>query len=281
MYRMHNFLVVAGAVAVLMLLSPSSIRAADKVPILLDTDIGDDIDDAFALALAVASPEIDLVGVTTVAAGAEDRAWMVCRFLTAVGRREVPVAWGRDPQPAGNIERQIQYRRHPAVIFNRTAKPIKESAVEFLYAKLKEQPGKLTIVAIGPLTNIARLLKEHPDCKPWIKRLVIMGGSVRVGYDGKKPEAEWNIKSDIPAAQAVFTSGVPLVVAPLDATATLQLRGAAASQILRGLHAVNLSGAGALPIMGSTDPDPLRSGRRCSQLHRTVLHDGRPLPGGR
>src|SRR5947209_2534835 len=72
---------------------------ADKVPILLDTDIGSDIDDAFALALALASPELDLQGVTTVGSDAEDRAWIVCRFLTAVGRPDVPVAWGRDPQP--------------------------------------------------------------------------------------------------------------------------------------------------------------------------------------
>ena len=79
-------------------------------------------------------------------------------------------------------------------------------------------------MAVGPLTNIAGLLAKHPDCKPWIKRIVLMGGSVRVGYDGKPPaEAEWNIKLDIPAARTVFTSGVPLMVAPLDATATAKL----------------------------------------------------------
>ncbi len=198
--------------------------AVDKVPILLDTDIGGDVDDAFALALALASPEVDLVGVTTVGSDAEDRAWMACRFLTAVGRREVPVAWGRDKQPESAIEGQIQYRRHPAVIFNRTAKPIKESAVEFLYGRLKARPGELTLVALGPLTNIARLLTDHPDCKPWIKRIVLMGGAVRVGYEGKpSAEAEWNIKSDVAAAKAVFAAGVPLVIAPLDATATLKL----------------------------------------------------------
>jgi len=203
---------------------PAALRATDKVPILLDTDIGSDIDDAFALALALASPEVDLQGVTTVTSDAEDRAWMVCRFLTAVGRREVPVAWGREPQALSPIEGQVQYRRHPAVIFNRTSKPVKEPAVEFLYSRLKAKPGKLTLVAIGPLTNIARLLTEHPDCKPWIKRIVLMGGSLRVGYEGKPPaEAEWNVKTDIPAARTVFASGVPLVVAPLDATAALNL----------------------------------------------------------
>jgi purine nucleosidase len=215
-------------------LFPALSTAAERVPILLDTDIGSDVDDAFAVALALAHPDIELVGVTTCGAGAEDRAWMVCRMLTAVGKREIPVAWGRDPQPEDAIEGQIQYRRHPAVIFNRTAKPIttrtgkdgpiKDEAVEFLYSRLKAQPGRITLVAVGPLTNVARLLQIHPDSKQLLQRLVIMGGSVRVGYDGKKsPEVEWNIKCDIPAARAVFASGVSLVVAPLDATGTLKL----------------------------------------------------------
>jgi inosine-uridine nucleoside N-ribohydrolase len=218
--------ITAGLVGSLML-SPTLGAAAEpppvKVPILLDTDVGTDVDDAFALALALASPELELRGVTTVGSDAEDRAWIVCRLLTAVGRRDVPVAWGRDPQPDEAIGGQIQYRRHPAVIFNRTAKPVKEPAVEFLYARLKAEPGKLTLVAIGPLTNVARLLTEHTDCKPWIKRVVLMGGSIRVGYKGKGAEAEWNIKLDVPAAQTVFTSGVPLTVAPLDATVSLEL----------------------------------------------------------
>src|SRR5207248_11544121 len=92
--------------------------------------------------------------------------------------------------------------------------------------QLKAHPGKLTLLALGPLTNVAELLHKHSGCKPWIKRLVRMGGAVRVGYKGKPPaEPEWNIKSDVKAARAVFASGVPLVVAPLDATATLALEG--------------------------------------------------------
>jgi purine nucleosidase len=208
----------------LAMLFPLRTMAAERIPLLLDTDIGTDVDDAFALALALASPELDLRGVTTVGRDAQDRAWMVCRMLTAVGRRDIPVAWGRNPQPDEAINWQIQYRRHPAVIFNRTSKPVKEPAVELLYAKLKAEPGKLTLAAVGPLTNVARLLTKHPDCKPWIKRIVIMGGSVRVGYRMKPPiDAEWNIKLDPAAAQTVFTSGIPLVVAPLDATASLKL----------------------------------------------------------
>jgi inosine-uridine nucleoside N-ribohydrolase len=195
-----------------------------KFPILLDTDIGTDIDDAFALALVLASPELDLRGVTTVGTDPRTRALIACRFLTAIGRRDIPVAAGTAPQPAEEIHKQGQYANHPAVIFDRTAKPVKDTAVEFLYKQLKARPGELTLLAIGPLTNVARLFREHPDCKPWIKRLVLMGGSVRAGYSGKAPpEPEWNIKCDIKAAQMVFASGVPLVVAPLDATTLLKL----------------------------------------------------------
>jgi hypothetical protein len=93
-----------------------------------------------------------------------------------------------------------------------------------MYQQLKEQPGKLTLICLGPLTNVARLFREHPDAKGMVKRLVVMGGAIRVGYSGRPPiEAEWNIKSDVGAAKQVFAAGVPLTVVPLDATATVEL----------------------------------------------------------
>lgn len=210
---------------VTLFLPPVSVRAEPpRIPVLLDTDIGSSPDDAFALALVLAGPEFELRGVTTVGKAAEDRAWIVCRFLSHSGRRGIPVAWGRDPQPESRIDAEIQYRRHPAVIFDRTARPVKEPAIELLYNRLKAEPGKLTLIATGPLTNVARLIDRHPDCKPWIRKIVWMGGSIRAGYDGKPPAvAEWNARSDPKAAQVVFESGVPLAVAPLDATAGLKL----------------------------------------------------------
>jgi inosine-uridine nucleoside N-ribohydrolase len=98
--------------------------------------VGTDIDDAFALALATADPEIELCGVTTVSGRTEDRAWMVCRFLSAVAMGEVPVAYGRGNQPPAEIGAQFQYRYHPAVLFGRTARPVKETAVELLHSRL-------------------------------------------------------------------------------------------------------------------------------------------------
>jgi inosine-uridine nucleoside N-ribohydrolase len=201
-----------------------------KVPVLLDTDIGDDIDDALALALVLSSPELDLRGVTTVAGDAHTRALIICRLLHAVGRDEVPVAAGRPAQDAPDYHGQLQYGLRPCF----RKRPVKESAVDFLYAQLKTRPGELTLLAIGPLTNVAALLTKHPDSKPWIKRIVLMGGALKVGYDGKAiTEPEWNVKSDVKAAQVVFTAGVPLVVAPLDATATLVLEESSLRQVFR------------------------------------------------
>ncbi|HKA08087.1 MAG TPA: nucleoside hydrolase [Gemmataceae bacterium] len=211
--------------------------ASDRRPVLIDTDIGGDIDDAFALALAVASPEIELVGVTTVGKGDkrdpyvryistdrdEDRAWLVCRFLTQVGLKDIPVAAGAEPQPKLPIDWQIQYRRHPAAVYNRTLKPVKESAVE-LMTKLAKARDDLTIVALGPLTNVTRFIKEQPEAAKRVKELIIMGGSIAVGYDGKpKPEPEWNFKTDIAAAKAVLASGLRITLVPLDATANVKL----------------------------------------------------------
>lgn len=205
---------------------------SSPIPVVIDTDIGAYIDDAFALALAVASPELEIVGVTTIGRNTadpfvgpgDDRAWLICRFLTQIGIKSIPVAAGQDPQPKSEIDWQIQYRRHPAAVFNRTIKPVKESAVELIARLAKKHDGELVVICLGPLTNIARLLKDQPEAAKKIKRLVVMGGSIATGYDGKpKVEVEWNIKTDIPAAKAVFASGIPLTVVPLDATVSVKL----------------------------------------------------------
>ncbi len=201
--------------------------AQPKIPILLDFDIGEDIDDTFALATVLASPELELRGVTTVGHDPVKRAQMTSRFLTAVGTgRKDFVAVGAAPKTDKPLAYwQVQYGNHASVAF-RDPKPAKERAPEFIYKKLDSRfkDEDLTIVAIGPLTNIAKLLTDHPDAKTKIKRIVLMGGSVYRGYgDGSKPEPEWNIISDVKAAQIVFRSGIPLVVAPLDATAMVRL----------------------------------------------------------
>lgn len=198
------------------------------IPILLDTDIGGEFDDALALGLVLASPELELRGVTTVHGDAFTRAMIVCRFLFALGREEIPVAAGAPPRAKPDLEGPMQYGLRAA-----QKRPVKESASEFLYEKLKADPGQVTLIAIGPLTNVAELFEKHPDAVKLVKRVVLMGGSFKIGYNGKPPaEPEYNVKSDVTAAKKVFTSGAPLVVVPLDATATLTLEKQQLEQIL-------------------------------------------------
>jgi competence ComEA-like helix-hairpin-helix protein len=200
-----------------------------KVPVLLDTDLGTAIDDAFALAFVLASPELDLRGITTVHGDAHTRALIACRFLHAVGRDDIPVASGSPAREQPEAAGQFQYGLRPSV-----KRPEREPAVEFLYSQLRARPNEYTLLALGPLTNLGELLTRHPDCKPWIKRIVLMGGALRVGYDEKASvDAEWNVRTDVRSAQAVFASGVPLVVAPLDATAGVKLEEPLRSRVLR------------------------------------------------
>lgn len=194
--------------------------AEPPIPVILDTDIGTDIDDAFALALALSSPELDLRAVTTVSADAYSRARIVCRFLESVGRPEIPVAAGRPERASPETAGQYQYALDP----NYKKRPVAELAPEFLRRQLEAHRGELTLITIGDLTNVALLLSRYPESSRWIKRLVMMGGSVRVGYSGKPPvDREWNIRSDVKAAQAVFASGIPILMAPLDATTMVKL----------------------------------------------------------
>jgi len=217
---MRTFLWAASVFFMLFSGSAGSTASAQKVPIILDTDLGTDIDDAFALALALASPEIELRGVTTVSADAYGRALIACRMLHYAGRGDVPVAPGRPQRQQPEQKGQYQYGLE-ADFPNR---PVAELAYEFMYKKLRAEPGRITLVTIGDLTNVGRLITDHPEAIPWIKRIVIMGGAVRVGYNAKPPvDREWNIRSDVKAARVVFRSGAPLLVAPLDATTMVKL----------------------------------------------------------
>ena len=119
------------------MLAAATVAAPARLPVILDTDIGTDIDDAFALALVLASPELDLRGVTTVSADAYTRAMIACRFLDAAGRRDIPVAAGRPRRETPALDGQYQYSLRAA-----RKRPERELAVEFLYQQLKARPGR-------------------------------------------------------------------------------------------------------------------------------------------
>jgi purine nucleosidase len=198
-----------------------------KIPVILDTDIGTDIDDAFALALIINSPEFELLGVTTVSGDTAARARLAAKFLWEAGGkwRQVPVVAGV-PGPAQHIE---QTRWADGFV---SPQILKESAVDFLRSKFHRYPGQITLIAIGELTNVAALIKADPLAAKKVKHISIMGGSIARGYaPDSKPDAEWNIKSNPAAAQVVFSSGIPITMAPLDVTAMLKLDATGRSRI--------------------------------------------------
>jgi purine nucleosidase len=192
---------------------------AQPVPVLFDTDIGTDIDDAYALALILRSPEIELLGVTTVSGDAVARARLAAKLLAVEGG-----AAARVPVYAGTST-ATQYMKQTEWAAGFTSPALHaDGGVAFLRAQIEARPGALTIIAVGELTNVAALLTSSPGIAGKIKRIALMGGAVRRGgQPGSTPQPEWNIKSNAAAARTVFTAGVPLIVAPLDATADLKL----------------------------------------------------------
>src|SRR6266446_3669702 len=195
----------------------SSTNAAPRKSIL-DTDVGDDIDDAFAVALALRSPELQILGITTTFGDTETRAKLLDRFLAEVGRPEIPVAAGASSPPKSNLtQRRYAESGH-------FAKPSHPDAAAFLLDQIRRNPGQITLIAIGPLMNIGAAIDQDPAAFRKLKRIILMGGSIHRGYGDlgfgppTPPQPEWNILNDIPSAQKLFAAGVPLFVMPLDAT---------------------------------------------------------------
>jgi inosine-uridine nucleoside N-ribohydrolase len=207
------------AAVVFVLFAAAGASAQSRTPILFDTDIGTDIDDAYALALILRSPELELVGVTTVAGDTVARARLAAKLLAVEGgaAAQIPVYAG--------LSTRTQHINQAGWAAGFTSPALHtEGGVAFLRQQIEQRPGELTIVAVGELTNIAALLTSSPGIGRKIRRIAIMGGAMRRGgQPGSKPQPEWNIKSNAAAAKTVFESGVPLLVGPLDATADLRL----------------------------------------------------------
>lgn len=215
--------------ALMMFATMSNAASAMKLPIILDTDIGSDIDDAFALALILQSPELELLGVTTASGDTQARARLAAKMLWEAGRPNIPVAAGEPGKPL-----PIDQCRWADGFTSPAMTSVK--AVDFLKGQFARRPGEITLVPIGPLTNVAALLKSYPDIAKKIRRIVMMGGSVALGYKpNSPPDPEYNIAADAPAAQVVFKSGIPILMAPLDATAMLQLEATARHRVFTHL----------------------------------------------
>ncbi|WP_279157268.1 pyrimidine-specific ribonucleoside hydrolase RihA [Obesumbacterium proteus] len=195
------------------------------LPIILDCDPGHD--DAIALILALASPELELKAVTTSAGNQTPEKTLrnALRILTLLQRSDIPVAGGavkplmRELIIADNVhgESGLDGPELPEPNFA----PQQCNAIALIAKTLRESAEPVTIVATGPLTNIALLLTSHAELRPKIARIVIMGGAAGLG--NWTPAAEFNIYVDPEAAEIVFQSGLPIVMAGLDVTHRAQI----------------------------------------------------------
>ncbi len=196
--------------------APAPAPAPEKV--IIDTDIGDDIDDAFALALALSNHHLQILGVTTAWGDTNLRARLVARFLQETGHEDIPVAAGPET-PFGTAFTQAGWARAYPEPPNGWP-----SAIDFILDAIHKNPGQVTLISLAPLSNVGALIERDPATFRNLKRVVMMGGSIRKGYGDlgdmpdRGPDAEYNIKMDIPAARELFASGVPIDMMPLDST---------------------------------------------------------------
>lgn len=183
-------------------------------PVVIDTDPG--VDDAIALLMALSSPEMDIVGLTTTAGnvpiGPATRNALA--ILESVGRADVPVAKGATRPIRGRYAyahdvHSAEGLTHPLPA--PVTRIIDTGAVQFLSETLRANPGAVTVIALGPLTNLARLHRDQPSVLALAKRLLVMGGAVQTPGN-VTPHAEFNFYSDPTAARLVIESGIPITL---------------------------------------------------------------------
>lgn len=194
--------------------------------LILDTDIGTDVDDCLALALILASPEVELEGVTCVYADVLLRSRMVRKLLDLAGKQATPVYAGAS-QPLLGLA-PIYWPGHEGVgLLDAADEPLApepEHAVDYLVRTVMANPGQITLAAIGPLTNVALAFKREPRMAQALAGLTIMGGACR-GYESLNiGYVEHNIRCDPEAAHIVFGSGAPISLIPLDVTLQVRIR---------------------------------------------------------
>jgi inosine-uridine nucleoside N-ribohydrolase len=190
-------------------------------PVILDVDPGHD--DAVALMLACGHPELNLLAVTTVAGNVslEKTTRNALRVLSLVGCTDVPLGAGASEPLARPLHTAEDIHGKsgldgPEEIPEATFEPDERGAVELIADTLQASPEPVTLVPVGPLTNVATFLREHPDLKDRIARISLMGGSIGLG--NTTPAAEFNIYVDPEAAREVFESGLPITMSGLNVT---------------------------------------------------------------
>jgi inosine-uridine nucleoside N-ribohydrolase len=189
--------------------------------ILFDCDLGGDIDDAFALALILTSPEFEVLGITLDHGLTEKRAQVACQMLYHLGLEKIPVAVGRQtPNVAGKDKLPGPYSAqfYWAEGFSKI-KPIATPASDFIIQTLRKYPNEVILFTVGPVPNIADVIQKDPGALKLAKKIYSMFGSFYLGYGSNPvPSAEWNVVADVASSKAFVEAGIPITYAGLDIT---------------------------------------------------------------
>ena len=208
-------LAAAGPVAAVAA-SPTPAAVAPQ-PVIIDTDVGDDIDDAFALAIALQDPRLNVIGITTAWGDTRTRTLLVRRLLETLGRTNVIVAQG--PETPNSVP--FTQKTWASAARDQTPAP---DAIEFIRDQASKHPREITLIALAPLSNIEALHQRAPEALHQLKQVVLMGGSIYAGYNQggaipvAKPSAEYNVVSAPKGLTLLLQSGLPVRMFPLDST---------------------------------------------------------------
>lgn len=197
--------------------------ASRRIPVILDTDIGDDIDDSWALGLLLKSPELDLKLVVGDYGRTEYRAKLLAKFLEKCGRTDVGVGVGLKTSVEGEGQiagwvKDYRLEQYPGHVY--------QDGIQALIDTVMHSRGPVTVICLAPMPNLAAALEREPGIARRVN-LVSMAGSVRLGYGGSKAiSEEWNVKADVKAAQRVFSAPWKSVtITPLDTCGIVSLGG--------------------------------------------------------
>ena len=196
----------------LLLFFSTMILAAEKQKVIFDCDLGDDIDDAFALAMVIAAEEFDVLGICMDYGNTPERAKIACRMLYETGKDEIPVYVGRKTNE--HYSKQFNWGRGFEAL-----QPQEKPAADFIIETLNAQPGKVILFTVGPVPTMMDIIKKDKNALKNAKHIYSMYGSFYMGYGaGPMIDAEWNVRADEEASKIFSACGAKITYAGLDVT---------------------------------------------------------------
>jgi len=200
----------------------------NKIPVILDTDIGLDIDDTWALGFLLKCPELDVKLITTSSENTKLKAKIVAKFLDIVERTDIPIGIG----PPENQKKGWLYPWIKDYEISRYPGMIHEDGIEALCSTIMNSPEPITLISIGPLGTVAGALRVNPNISEK-SRFVGMHGSINSGYIGSNsPSREYNVKKNIKACREVFQAPWEKTITPLDTCGNIVLSGKLLERIM-------------------------------------------------